>query len=80
MDQRIPGTISVAVTPCSANSARRPVRGCGFPANYLGTLDLGTGVVTAVDMGTQSVQPEALLLVHGHGNHCRDDQRGHYGQ
>jgi hypothetical protein len=62
-----PGTVFVAVTPCSANSAPSPCPVPGFPANYLGTLDLTTGLVSAVDLGSQSVQPQGLLFQQGNG-------------
>jgi hypothetical protein len=62
-----PGTVFVAVTPCSANSAPATCPAPGFPANYLGTLDLSTGVVSPVDLGGQSVEPQGLLFQQGNG-------------
>jgi hypothetical protein len=63
-----PGTVFVATTPCSANGAPSTCPAPGFPANYLGVLDLNTGVVSPVDLGGQSVQPQGLLFEHGHGD------------
>jgi hypothetical protein len=61
------GTVFVSVTPCGANSAPSTCPAPGFAANYLGTLDLSTGVVSAVDLGSQSVQPVGLHFEQGNG-------------
>lgn len=62
-----PGTVFVAATPCSANSAPSTCPAPGFPANYLGTLDLDTGVVSPLNLGRVSLQPEGILFDHGNG-------------
>jgi hypothetical protein len=69
-----PGTVFVAVTPCSANSAPATCPASGFPANYLGTLDLNTGVVSPVNLGSQSVQPGGLLFKRGNAGQGNGDQ------
>jgi hypothetical protein len=58
------GTAYVAVTPCSANSAPATCPAPGFPANYLGTLDLFTGdVQPALLLAGSTLQPQGLLFV-----------------
>jgi hypothetical protein len=62
-----PGTTFVSVNQCDANNPPSPC------ANYLGTLDLTTGLVSAVDLGAQTVQPKGLLFASGSGE---DDMGG----
>ena len=58
------GTAFVAVTPCSANSAPPTCPGPGYPANFLGTLDMFTGVVSPWTLpAAASLQPGGLLFV-----------------
>jgi hypothetical protein len=58
-----PGTVYTAVTPCNANSAPATCPGPGFPPNFLGTLNLGTGALTKVALGGAPVQPKGLIFV-----------------
>jgi hypothetical protein len=58
------GTAYVAVTPCSADSAPGTCPAPGFPANYLGTLDLFTGAVQpALLPAGSTLEPPGLLFV-----------------
>ena len=43
-----PGTLYASVTPCSANSAPTNCPAPGFPANYLGRINLKTGALGKV--------------------------------
>jgi hypothetical protein len=54
----LPGTAFTAVTPANANSAP-PSPG----PNYLGTIDLSTGTVTAAVTTGDPLQPKGLLFV-----------------
>ncbi|MCU1493031.1 MAG: putative cell wall binding protein [Acidimicrobiaceae bacterium] len=58
-----PGTAFVATTPCNDNNAPSTCPATGYPANYLGTLDLGSGTVTPVDLGGELVRPAGLDFV-----------------
>jgi len=58
----IPGTAFVAVTPCDANNAPATCPAPGFPANYLGTLNMSTGHVTRVSVGGASLQPQGMIF------------------
>jgi hypothetical protein len=58
-----PGTVYTAVTPCNANSAPATCPGPGFPPNFLGTVNLGTGALTKVALGGAAVQPKGLIFV-----------------
>ena len=63
------GTAFVAVTPCSANSAPSSCPGPGFPANYLGTLDMFSGLVSPWTLpAVASLQPQGLLFVSPDGH------------
>ncbi|MGH2718677.1 MAG: hypothetical protein ACRDJU_08875 [Actinomycetota bacterium] len=72
-----PGTAYVAVTPCGLASAPATCPAPGYPANFLGTLNLWSGAVTPVtlpDVGGVQAQPQGMLFVPaaahgGHGNH-----------
>jgi hypothetical protein len=58
------GTAFVAVTPCSANSAPSTCPAPGFPANYLGTLNMFSGLVSPWTVpAAASLQPQGLLFV-----------------
>jgi hypothetical protein len=58
-----PGTAFVAVTPCGANSAPATCPAPGFPANYLGHLDMFTGHIFPVSLRGVSVHPQGLIFV-----------------
>ena len=45
-----PGTVFVTVTPCDASNAPATCPGPGFPANYLGQLNMYTGQITLVKL------------------------------
>ena len=60
-----PGTAYVAATPCSDNSAPTSCPASGYPANYLGTVDLDTGTVSSVNLNGEFVQPQGLEFVPG---------------
>ena len=60
-----PGTALVAVTPCNANSAPATCPAPGFPANYLGQLNMFTGQITAVKLHGPSLEPQGLIFVAG---------------
>jgi hypothetical protein len=55
-----PGTAFVAVTPCGANNAPATCPAPGFPANYLGTLNMFTGQITRVPLHGASLEPQGL--------------------
>ena len=58
-----PGTALVAVTPCNANSAPATCPAPGFPANYLGQLNMYTGHITPLKLHGASLQPQGLIFV-----------------
>jgi hypothetical protein len=60
-----PGTALVAVTPCGANSAPATCPGPGFPAGYLGRLNLYTGQISRVKLRGASLQPQGLIFAAG---------------
>jgi hypothetical protein len=57
------GTAYTAVTPCNANSAPATCPGPGFPANYLGTINLKTGAIVKLALTGAPLQPKGLLYV-----------------
>jgi hypothetical protein len=57
------GTMYAAVTPCNANSAPATCPAPGFPANFLGTVNLKTGAISAVKTVGAKVQPKGLIFV-----------------
>jgi hypothetical protein len=69
-----PGTAYVAVTPCGLNSAPGTCPAPGYPANFLGTLNLWTGAITPLslpDLGGVQPQPGGMIFVprdRGEGN------------
>jgi hypothetical protein len=60
-----PGTALVAVTPCNANSAPATCPAPGFPANYLGQLNMSNGQLTAVTLHGPSLHPQGLIFIAG---------------
>jgi hypothetical protein len=58
-----PGTAFVAVTPCGANSAPATCPAPGFPANYLGQLNMVTGQITPVSLRGPRLEPQGLIFV-----------------
>ena len=58
-----PGTAFVAVTPCDANGAPATCPAPGFPANYLGTLNMFTGKVTLVPTSGATLHPQGMIFV-----------------
>ena len=57
------GTAYTAVTPCNANSAPATCPAPGFPANYLGTVNLTTGALAKVPRGRRALQPKGMIFV-----------------
>ena len=58
-----PGTAFVAVTPCGANNAPATCPAPGFPANYLGHLDMYTGRIVRVPVRGAELHPQGLIFV-----------------
>ena len=58
-----PGTAFVAVTPCDAGNAPATCPAPGFPANYLGQLNMYTGQITPVKVRGASVHPQGMIFV-----------------
>jgi len=58
-----PGTALVAVTPCDANNAPATCPAPGFPANYLGKLNMFTGQITPVSLRGPRLQPQGMIFV-----------------
>jgi hypothetical protein len=58
-----PGTAFVAVTPCDANGAPATCPGPGFPANYLGHLDMYTGHIYPVSVRGAALHPQGMIFV-----------------
>ena len=65
VDSRLfwPGTAFVAVTPCNANSAPAVCPAAGYPANYLGLLNMFTGQITRVELHGGTLHPQGLVFV-----------------
>ena len=57
-----PGLALVAVTPCNANSAPATCPAPGFPANYLGQLNMHTGQITRLKLRGASLEPQGLIF------------------
>ena len=57
------GTAYTSVTPCNDNNAPATCPAPGFPANYLGTINLTTGAITAVTTTGPNLQPKAEIFV-----------------
>ena len=58
-----PGTVFVAVTPCDASNAPATCPGPGFPANYLGQLNMYTGQITPVKVHGARLEPQGMIFV-----------------
>jgi hypothetical protein len=61
-----PGEVFTAATPCGANSAPATCPAPGFPANYLATLDLTSGIVSPLAL-SGPLSPQGLVFVGRHG-------------
>ncbi len=59
------GTAFVAARPCDADNAPSTCPGPGFPADYLGVLDMESGAITQADLGGRVVEPHGLQFVAG---------------
>ena len=57
------GTMYSAVTPCDESIAPATCPGPGFPANYLGTVNLKTGLLTKVPLTGAPLQPKGMIFV-----------------
>jgi len=62
-----PGRAFVAVTPCNANTAPATCPAPGYPANYLGVLDMFTGQIARVDLHGHALHPQGLVFVANNG-------------
>ena len=62
------GDALTAVTPCGSNNAPAKCPATGFPANYLGTIDLNTGSVNQLSVSGASVTPEGTVFVADQNN------------
>jgi hypothetical protein len=62
-----PGNAFVAVTPCNANTAPAACPAPGYPASYLGLLDMFTGQITRVDLHGHALHPQGLVFVANNG-------------
>jgi hypothetical protein len=60
-----PGTAFVAVTPCDANGSPATCPGPGYPANYLGQLNMYTGQITAVSLHGPRLEPQGMIFLAG---------------
>jgi len=58
-----PGIAFVAVTPCDANNAPATCPAPGFPANYLGQLNMFTGRITPVSLRGPRLEPQGMIFV-----------------
>jgi hypothetical protein len=58
-----PGAAFVSVTPCDANNAPATCPGPGFPANYVGQLDMFTGHITPVSLRGAPLHPQGMIFV-----------------
>ncbi len=58
-----PGTAFVAVTPCDANNAPATCPAPGFPANYLGHLDMYNGQISPVSVRGAALNPQGMIFV-----------------
>lgn len=63
------GDALVAATPCSHNNAPATCPAPGFPANYLGRLNLGNGHITSV---STALNPQGMLFVPHSGDDGSD--------
>jgi len=60
------GSEIAAVTPCNDNLAPATCPAPGFPANYLGSVDPGTGTITQLTVGGVSFAPQGMLFLPAH--------------
>ena len=60
-----PGTVFVAVTPCDAGNAPATCPAPGFPANYLGQLNMYHGQIAPLKLHGASLHPQGLIFVAG---------------
>ena len=58
-----PGTAFVAVTPCDAGNAPATCPGPGFPANYVGHLNMYNGQILRVSLRGASLHPQGMIFV-----------------
>ena len=58
-----PGTAFVAVTPCDANNAPATCPGPGFPANYVGQLNMYNGQIYRVSLRGAALHPQGMIFV-----------------
>ncbi len=58
-----PGTAFVAVTPCDANNAPATCPGPGFPANYVGHLNMYNGHISRVSLRGATLHPQGMIFV-----------------
>jgi hypothetical protein len=58
-----PGTAFVAVTPCDAGNAPATCPARGFPANYLGHLDMYNGHIDRVSVRGAALHPQGMIFV-----------------
>jgi hypothetical protein len=58
-----PGTAFVAVTPCDANGSPATCPGPGYPANYLGQLNMYNGQITHVRTYGARLEPGGMIFV-----------------
>jgi hypothetical protein len=57
------GEVFVAATPCDANNAPATCPAPGFPANYLGQLNPGTGSITRAPLAGQAVAAQGMIFI-----------------
>ena len=57
------GTMYSSVTPCDAGNAPATCPGPGFPANYLATTNMRTGVLTRVPLTGPVLQTKGMIFV-----------------
>jgi len=57
------GSAFSSVTPCDSNSAPATCPGPGFPANYLGSLNLKTGALTPVALKGPVLHTEGMIFI-----------------
>jgi hypothetical protein len=58
-----PGTALVAVTPCDAGNAPATCPAKGFPADYIGHLDMFNGQILPVALRGVKVHPQGMIFV-----------------
>jgi hypothetical protein len=58
-----PGTAFVSVTPCDADNAPATCPGPGFPANYIGHLNMYNGQISRVSLRGAALHPQGMIFV-----------------